>query len=184
MDDLNWKVLSSHYIVKDPWLTLRADRCQQPGGQIIEPCYVFEYGDWANVVALTAQQEVVLVRQYRHGLGRAILELPGGAINPEDKSPLAAARRELLEETGYTGEYFVATGQVSPNPASHTNMLHCFLATGVEKVTAPRLDATEQLSVELMPLTELVALAKQGGLAQSMQVSSLFFALAHLGRII
>jgi ADP-ribose pyrophosphatase len=163
---LDWTRLDSHYVVKDRWLALRADTYRTPADQIVDPCYVFEYRTWVNVVALTQAGEIVLVRQFRPGIGRTILELPGGTTDPEDASPEAAVRRELLEETGYTGERFVATGCYSPNPASHTNLVHC-----------------EHLEVVLMPLENAIDLAKRGGFVQAMHVATLFFALVALGRI-
>jgi len=96
---------------------------------------------------------------------------------------LSAAGRELLEETGYTGERFVATGCYSPNPASHTNLVHCFLAAEVARTHDPHPDDNEHLEVVLMPLAEAIDLAKRGGFVQAMHVATLFFALAALGRI-
>jgi ADP-ribose pyrophosphatase len=180
---LDWTLLDSRYVVKDRWLALQADTYRTPADQIVEPCYVLEYRAWVNVVALTAAQEIVLVRQFRPGIGRTILELPGGTTDPEDASPEAAVRRELLEETGYTGERFLATGCYSPNPASHTNLVHCFLATDVVRTHDPHPDDTEHLEVVLMPLDEAIDLAKRGGFVQGMHVATLFFALAALGRV-
>ena len=180
---LDWTQLDSRSVVKDRWLTLRADTYRTPADQIVAPCYVFEYRAWVNVVALTRAGEIVLVRQFRPGIGRTILELPGGTTDPEDASPEAAVRRELLEETGYTGAHFLATGCYSPNPASHTNLVHCFLATDVVRTHDPHPDDTEHLEVTLMPLDEVFDLAKRGGFVQAMHVASLFFALAALGRI-
>jgi ADP-ribose diphosphatase len=180
---LDWTRLDSRYVVKDRWLALRADTYHTPADQLVTPCYVFEYRTWVNVVALTQAGEVVLVRQFRPGIGRTILELPGGTTDPEDASPEAAVRRELLEETGYTGERFLATGCYSPNPASHTNLVYCFLATDIVQTHDPRPDDTEHLEVMLMPLDETIDLAKRGGFVQAMHVATLFFALAALGRI-
>ncbi len=183
MHPFDWTILESTYMVRDPWQIIRADKCQLPNGRIIGPYYVLEYGTWVNVVALTKKREVILVRQYRHGIQRTILEIPGGAMDPEDTSPLTAARRELLEETGYTSDTLVETGRVCSNPANHNNFLHSFLATDVERVGEPQLDATEQIEVVLMPLEQAIELAKNSGLLQAMNVSSLFFALAQLGRL-
>ena len=183
MDSFGWKTLESKQVIKDKWLSLRADKCQLPNGRIIEPCYVMEYGAWVNVVALTKNQDVVLVREYRHGIQKTLLELPGGAMDPEDASPLAAVKRELLEETGYTSNTFVETGKLFPNPATHNNLLHCFLATNVEQVDNPRLDDTEQIDLVLMPLEKVIKLAANGGLMQALHVGSLFFALARLDRV-
>jgi len=115
--------------VQDKWLSLRADTCKMPDGQIVKPFYVFEYSPWVNVVAITKNQEVVLVEQYRHGIQKTVLELPGGSMDSEDISPLVAAKRELLEESGYTTNNFVKTGTISRNSSSHINLIHCFLAT-------------------------------------------------------
>ena len=183
MHPFDWTILESTYITRDPWQIIRADRCQLPNGRIIGPYYVLEYGTWVNVVALTKKQEVVLVRQYRHGIQQTILEIPGGAMDSEDASPLAAIRRELLEETGYTSDTIVETGRVCPNPANHNNFLYSFLATDVEQVSQLQLDDTEQIEVVLMPLEQAIKLAQNGGLLQAMNVSALFFALAQLGRL-
>jgi len=183
MHTVDWKVLETRHVTRDEWLSLRADRCELPDGRIVEPCYVLEYPAWVNVVALTKNQDVVLVREFRHGMQKTLLELPGGTTEPEDISPLAAIRRELLEETGYTSETFVETGRLYPNAATHNNVLYCFLATDVEQVDRPRLDDTEQMDLVLMPLEKVIELTANGGLLQALHVGSLFLALARLGRV-
>jgi ADP-ribose pyrophosphatase len=176
-----WKVVQSRYLVHNRWLRLRADTCQLPGESLIEEYYVSEYPPWVIVVALTEDQQVVLVRQYRHGIGRAILEIPGGTTDEGDVSMEAAVRRELLEETGYGGGIFEELGRISANPANQDNLVYCFLATGVERIAEPHLDATEQIEVVLMPLREMVRRAQASEFLQSLHVSALFFALAKLG---
>jgi ADP-ribose pyrophosphatase len=183
MPTLEWTQLDSQHVIRDPWFTLRADSYRLPDARVIGPVYILEYGPWVNIIAVTPSQEAVLVRQYRPGLGRVILEPPGGAADPHDASMLEAARRELLEETGYTSDDIIETGVIAPNPASHNNLMHCFLARNVVRVREPHLDETEHLDVVLLPFDELIALAKRGELLQALHVSSLFFALAHLGRI-
>ena len=174
-----WKILESHYLHKN----VRIDKCELPNGKVIEG-FVLEYGDWATILALTKQQDVVLVRQYRHGAQKVILELPGGAMEAGEQSPLQAARRELLEETGYTCDTFIQVGCVSPNPANQTNLIYSFLALDAYRASSQHLDETEDIEVELKPLDEVIAMAKTGELFQSMQVSAVFFALAYLNRII
>jgi ADP-ribose pyrophosphatase len=183
MSSLDWKRLDSRYVVRDEWFTLRADSYLLPDERVIEPVYVIEYQDWVNVLALTSTQEVVLVRQFRPGLGRTVLELPGGTTDPGETCMLEAARRELLEETGYAGDDFSALGAIAPNPASHTNMMHCFLARNVERVREPDPDDTEYIEVVLLPLDELIQMAQRGEILQAMHLSTLFFALGKLGRV-
>jgi ADP-ribose pyrophosphatase len=173
-----WKILESHHLHEH----VRIDTCELPDGRVIDG-FVIEYGDWATIVALTRDQQVVLVRQYRHGAQKVILELPGGVMDSEDESPMEAARRELLEETGYASDSFIQVGCVYPNPANQTNLIYSFLALDAEKVGSQNLDETEEIEVVLKPLEEVIAMAKNGELLQSMQVSAVFFTLAYLGRI-
>jgi ADP-ribose pyrophosphatase len=173
-----WKILESHYIHKN----VRIDKCELPDGQVIDG-FVLEFRDWVCVVALTSAHEVVLERQYRHGAQKVILELPGGVMDADDESPLSAARRELLEETGYTSDSFIQVGCVSPNPANHTNLIYYYLALNAEKVGSQSLDGTEEIEVLLKPLEEVIAMAKKGELLQSLQVSAMFFALTYMNRI-
>ena len=184
MHRFDWKVLESRHVIKNRCLSLRADRCEMPNGPILPACYVFEYSPWVNVVALTADEKVVLVRQYRHGLRRTLLELPGGVVEPTDASPVAAIKRELREETGYTGSTFVETGVVSPNPSNNNNLVHCFLATEVELAGSPCPDDTEQIEVIVMPLLEVIERLVNGDFIQSLHVSSLFLAFHNLGKIL
>ena len=173
-----WKILESHHIHEH----VRIDTCELPNGKVIDG-FVVEFGPWVTIVAVTKEQQVVMVRQYRHGAQKVLLELPGGAMDAEDESPLQAARRELLEETGYTSDTFIQIGCVYPNPANQTNQIYSFLALDVERISSQNLDETEEIELELKPLEAVIALAKNGELLQSMQVSALFFALAYLDRI-
>jgi ADP-ribose pyrophosphatase len=183
MHPFDWKRLKSEYVLQDRWLSLRADTCQLPSGRIIAPYYVLEYPPWVNVVALTHDHDVVLVRQYRHGVQQTVLELPSGTVETTDASPLAAVQRELLEETGYAGAHVVETGRLSPNSANHANWTYCFLATGAEPVAAPLAEDTERVETVLMPLADVIGLARKGGLFQALHVGSLFFALHALGTL-
>jgi len=181
---VTWTVEKSRYIVRDePWLSIREEACRTEDGTLIDPFYVLEYPDWANVVALTDDDEVVLVRQYRHAVGRRVLELPSGVIDPGDASPEAAARRELREETGFAAERWKLCGVLSANPASHTNSTFCFLATGCLRVGEPVLDAGEAVESLLLPLPEVLARVERGEMLQALHVGALHLALSRLGRL-
>lgn len=172
-----WKILESSYLRS----RIRLDKCEVSNGKVFEPM-VFEFRPWANVLALTKDRTAVLVKQYRHGLQEILLELPGGIVD-DDENPLDAAKRELLEETGYSTPNIIQVGELYPNPAIQTNTLYCFLALGVEKVAAQKLDETEDLEVHLVPLEELIAMAKRGEFRHALQVAALFHCLAHMDRI-
>ena len=147
-EERKWEVLSTEYLIRRPWLTARRDVAKLPDGRINHEYYVLEYPDWVNIIAITEEGMVVLERQYRHGLGKTCFELPCGVIE-EGETPLQAAKRELLEETGYSGGEWKQLMTLSPNPATSNNLAHSFLATGVKKVAGQSLDATEDIEVHL-----------------------------------
>ena len=147
-EDRKWKVLSSEYLFRRPWLTARKDAVELPDGRVNPEYYVLEYPDWVNVIAITSEGQIVLERQYRHGLGKTCYELPCGVIE-EGETPLEAAKRELLEETGYAGGQWFEWMTLTGNASSTNNLTHSFLVTGVEKVAGQSLDATEDIEVSL-----------------------------------
>lgn len=113
-----WKVLSRRYLSQKPWFTVREEHVQLPNGSEIPDYYVFEYPDWINVIAVTTDGRYVFERQYRHALGLVSYELCAGVCEPTDASPLEAARRELLEETGFGGGEWEELMILSPNPGT------------------------------------------------------------------
>lgn len=183
MKDLSWKTLSSEYLYKETWFTLRSDTCETPDGKIIKPYYVYEFPAWVIAVALTADGKFILERQYRHALGVTNLELPGGCVDPTDASLEAALRRELVEETGYTFSGVEYLGKTSSNPSTNNNWAHFFLATGGQRTAEQHLDFNEEIEVCLHTLDELKQLLRDGGIIQSMHVTALFYALTRLGHL-
>jgi 8-oxo-dGTP pyrophosphatase MutT (NUDIX family) len=171
-DPQPWEVLASSYLFRKRWLTLRQDRVRLPGGGVIEEYFVNEYSPWTNVVALTADRNVVLVRQYRYGLGAVHFELPGGVVDPGE-GPAAASRRELLEETGFGGGRWEPFVTLSANPALQTNLTHTFLATGVEPLQLPQNEATEELTIHLVPVAEVRRIVMAGEVVQALHAAPL-----------
>lgn len=142
-----WTIEASRITYQDAWLRVRSDRCRTPAGRVVEPFHVLEYPTWVNVVALTPVDEIVLVREYRHGAGRVLLGLPAGTMDAAEDDPADAARRELREETGYVGGRLVALGSGYANPANQDNRVHDFLALGVRRGEAQALDDNEEIEV-------------------------------------
>jgi 8-oxo-dGTP pyrophosphatase MutT (NUDIX family) len=172
-----WKVLETSYFRP----RFRIDKCELANGNFLDAT-IFEFRSWANIVALTKNNEVVLVKQYRHGVCDALLEFPGGVVE-DGEAPMEGARRELLEETGYSTSNIIEVGKIYPNPALQTNTLYCYRALDAEKVSRQNLDAGEDIEVHLMPLDDLVELAKRGEFRHALMNAVLFSVLAHLGRI-
>ena len=159
----SWSKLSSRTLFGSKVFELGIERLRSPRtGQELD-AVVLRSADWVNVVALTPDQEVVLVRQYRFGSQDVTLEIPGGIVDPGEQ-PLQAARRELREETGYEASRLTALGSIAPNPAIHRNRLYTFLAEGCVRVAEQQQDPGEDIAVELRPLVEIDALLASGAI--------------------
>lgn len=169
-----WKVRESRRILAKPWLTVRQDTVELPNGNVIPEYFVFEYSDWVNVIPVTEDGRIVLVRQYRHGIGRVCWEIPAGVVEKTDPTPLAGAQRELLEETGFSGGVWEELMQTSGNPAAFNNITYCYVARGVRATDVPHLDAGEDLSWSLHTPDEVRALLERGAFVQSLMAAPLW----------
>ena len=168
-----WKVLSSEYLIRTPWLTARCDRLELPDGRIMPEYYVLEYPDWVNVIAITKDGKFVMEQQYRHALGVTAYELPCGVME-KGETPLEAAKRELLEETGYGGGEWREWMTISPNPGAMNNLTHCFIAEDVEKVAGQSLDEHECLTVHLLDRADVWRLLDENAIVQSLMAAPLW----------
>jgi 8-oxo-dGTP pyrophosphatase MutT (NUDIX family) len=175
-----WKVLKSLDIFKAGFFKCRADECQLPDGRIMPRYYVLEFPDWVNVVAITADNQIVLVEQYRHAAQATFLEVPGGGTHPGCEDPLEAGRRELLEETGYESSTWINCGFHYPNPALQSNRMHTFLALNCKHIQAPQLDPYEDLKTVTMPLQEAIEKWQRGELKHSLISASILMAVSEL----
>jgi len=177
-DPLPWQVIDSTYVAKSNWFTVRRERLRLPSGAEIAEYWVNEYRPWVNVVAVTATDELVLIRQYRHGLGAVHFEIPAGTTDPGETDLEAATRRELLEETGYGGGAWSPLITLSANPALQNNLAHTFLAEGVTLLQPPHPESSEDLRVHLVPLADVGRLLDSGeDFIQALHIAPLLYYL-------
>lgn len=177
---MRWKVVESKCLFTEPWFTVRKDICELPNGKKHEAYYILEYPDWATAFALTEDNKVVMVRQYRHGLGEISTELPGGVID-KGETAVQAIKRELKEETGYEFESFEEIGQVAPNPATSNNYMHMFIARGGKKIHEQNLDETEDVEVLVFSIDEVKQMLRENKIVQSLHCTCIFYALEKAG---
>ncbi len=179
----SWERLGSERLIETAYFSLRSDRLRLPGGALKDPYYVIERPDAAIIFPLTESgEEVVLVRQYRPPLGRMELGLPAGLVD-EGEEPEAAARRELLEETGHSGGEWEALGVLASSPSLKDNHAHLFLARGVRETTAPDPDEHELVEVVRVPSGKLLELIQAGEIVSSSGVAAIMLALHRLGAL-
>ena len=171
--DRHWRITESEVVIDTPWLRLRRDRVDLPSGRTIEEYYVRESRGFAVIFALTPSGDVPLVRQYKHGVGDVVLELPAGMIDPGE-SPMTAAVRELREETGYVAPALEHVATFLTDPTHSDARMHLFLARDAVPSTAGQdLDPTEEIDVELVPLERLPALLENGSISVSHHVAAI-----------
>lgn len=175
-----WKLLSSEYICREPWATLRKDTCELPDGRINDHYYVLEYPDWVNMVGITEQNELLVIKQYRHGAGMLSLEIPAGTME-SGENPVDAAIREMLEETGYAFDHIEEIATLYANPATSGNVTYTYLMTGGRKVQEQALDDHEEIDVYLVPLPEAKKMLLDNKFSQALHSSALFYAFNKLG---
>lgn len=154
--EIPWTVLGSRMLHEDHWMRLRVDRCRTDWGAEVPAYHVIELPCWTNVCALTDAHELILIREYRHGVAQTLLGLPGGRVEA-DESPLFGAQRELAEETGYGGGTWFATQRMYSSPAMQNNHGDCFLVLGARPGAARNLDPAERIEVLPTPFAEVTA---------------------------
>jgi ADP-ribose pyrophosphatase len=182
MEILKWQKLSTRYLVKEKWATLRVDTCKLQNGTIKDDYYVLEYPDWANAVALTRDNKVILVRQYRHAADIISLEMPGGVVD-DGEHPENGIKRELLEETGYSFESCELIATLYANPATSTNRTFTYLLKGGVKTQEQHLDEHEILNVEEYTIEEARQLLADNKIDQALHTAGLFYGLMKLNAL-
>lgn len=169
-----WKRKTSKEVADCRVFKVREDFCERESDAKESSFFVIENPDWVNIIALTKANEIVLIKQFRHGTEEIILELPGGMID-EDEEPLAAARRELLEETGFSAENFILLGKSHPNPAIQNNTIFHFLAIDCEETAETSFDEHESVITKLVSLSETEKLIADGNITHSLVIAAFYY---------
>jgi ADP-ribose pyrophosphatase len=168
-----WTIISSRVDKSYRVFNLRHDLASSPRTKQTYDFYVLESPPWVNIIPLTPENEVVLIRQYRLGIRDIALEIPGGLVDPSD-SPEGAASRELWEETGYREETLIPLGFVHPNPAIQNNLCHTFLARNVFSTGHRNQDEREDIEVVLRPLSDIPHLIKEGAITHALVIAAFY----------
>lgn len=169
-----WQRENSEIIGDYRVFRLRQDHSRSPQDGQAHTFFVLEAPDWINVVPVTPEGKVLLIRQYRHGIEEVALEIPGGMVDPEDGDPIEAARRELLEETGYEATEMIPLGRVAPNPAILDNHCFTYLAKDVQRVSEPQFDGTEYIELDLVDLGQVPGLIASGQITHALVIAAFY----------
>ncbi len=177
-----WKILNSRNVFRHVWYTLRQDMVQLPDGRILDDYFVSVRRDVVLIFALNTEQQVLFVRQYKHGVQKILCELPGGYVD-EGEQPLYAAKRELLEETGYTTDDLQLLAEVHGNPTKDTDTFYFYLAENAVKIREQSLDQTEDIELERVPLVQVRQLLLEGAIPVASSIAAIYLALERLGQL-
>ena len=177
MSNLHWQNKESKLIADCRVFSVYCNLAQAPGKEEIRDFYVLKLSNWATIIPVTVDRQVVLVKQYRHGTSQVTLEFPGGIVDLHEKDPRLTASRELFEETGYREKQLIHIGQHHPNPALQDNVCDVFLALNVEKISEPAFDTEgyEQIELCLKPLREVSELIASGDITHSAMITAFYY---------
>jgi ADP-ribose pyrophosphatase len=177
-----WRLQRSEIVFEHRWYRLRRDWIMLPDGRKIDDYFVSLRPEVVLIFPLTATEEVVMVRQYKHGAGTILLEFPGGTFLPEEETAEAAAARELGEETGYVAGRLEFLGSVWDDPTRQDNRVHMFLARDARQTQAQNLDEHEDIEVVLLPLRKFKSMCMDGEIAVTGTLATAFRGLEALAR--
>lgn len=156
-----WEVLKDKKVFETPIFSLHEITLESNAVQINHSFYILNAPEWINVISLTPDNQIVLVEQYRAGINETTLELPGGMVD-EGETPLAAAQRELAEETGYESDEWEMIGKTSSNPAILSNFTHLYVARNCKLTGPQKTDGTEDIAMHVLPMSEFLNLVRDG----------------------
>ncbi len=177
---MKWRILSSEILVQLKQFSFKKEVCELPNKKKMPGYYILDFKNpWVHVIALTSENKVILIEQYRHGARNSFLELPGGSAEIQKENCYQSALRELEEETGYSTNDMKEIGSYYPNPALQPNKVHVFLAKNCKLVGKQKLDSFEDISIKLVDIESLFCLFDKMD-SHGLMLSSLYLAKAHL----
>jgi 8-oxo-dGTP pyrophosphatase MutT (NUDIX family) len=168
-----WKRVESKKIADCRVFNVREDLSERTSDGKRATFFVVENPDWVNIIALTETNEVVLIEQFRHGAETIVLEIPGGMVD-KNETPETAARRELLEETGFSSDRFIYLGKSQPNPAIQNNWIYHYLALNCEKMEETKFDEHESVITKIVPLAEIPQLIESEKIMHSLVLAAFY----------
>ena len=171
-----WDIIKEKILYDEGIVRFSEQECYHSEKDVEHNFFKMEFLDWVNIVPITSDNQLVLVKQYRFGTEEVTLELPGGTLDDGEGAPKLAAERELLEETGYKGKELISLGNVAVNPAIQNNYCHFYLATEVDKFQEQELDNSEDIEVVLVPWAEIDDLISSGEITHSLTILGIMYA--------
>lgn len=170
-----WQTLST--LKSDDYRIFSIDTIERisPRNEVKQSFFTIKSNDWLNIIAITSNNEVVTIEQYRHGSNKVEIEIPGGIVDLKQEQPKIAALRELKEETGYSGSEAIEIGYVNPNPALFSNKCYTFLVPNATLIDKQNLEDTEDISVRLYSIKEIPELIKSGKIKHGLVIAAFYF---------
>ena len=168
-----WKQIDKEYVLKNKWITVRKDQVLLPSGIRINDFYVIERPKLVHVIAITKEGKFVFEKQYRYAINRTCLEICAGMVEANE-TPIDAAKRELMEETGYSTDDWTLLGEYAVDPSNMTELSYSFLAKNVDKVSDPLLEKTEDIDTVLLSEKEVLDALQSGDILSSLMAAPLW----------
>lgn len=175
-----WKTIKEKIIYSTPWLTVKEETVQLPNGEVVDDYSVVEFRSVAIVFPLTQDSQVIMVRQYRHGVKKILLELPAGTYDKDSEEPAIAAKRELHEETGYKTDNLVLLGTAYDFPTKDRHSISIYFTDDIAFEPITHKEATEDVEVVKIPLDELEKYIERGEIAVSGTIAAIHLAKEYL----
>lgn len=176
-----WVTIAAKKIIETRIFDLYVSQKIHPVTSCKHDFYSINSTSWVNIIPITKDNKVVMVRQFRHGIEDFCLEIPGGLVDSGEENPESSAKRELLEETGYASDEIIQLGYCYPNPAVQNNICYFYLAKNCSEVAAQNLDPAEDIEVLLVPIQEIPQLLKNGSIPHAIVLAAFtrFFLSGH-----